>query len=89
MRSAALPRLAHALFLIACEASFSQSRRCPDHPDDAAGEAWLIALVATIGSVVGPDTASAGGIQGRPLLDFYGYSGQFEEFAAMAQRGGG
>ena len=98
MRSAAHRHALPALFLIAfVEASFF-----PIPPDvliipmilAAREKAWLIALVATIGSVVGGFLGYGIGwglfeVIGRPLLDFYGYSGQFEEFAAMYNEWGG
>ena len=91
MRSAAHRNALPALFLISLiEASFF-----PIPPDvliipmvlAAREKAWLIASVATAGSVLGGFLGYAIGwglfeTLGRPLLDFYGYGAQFAEFAA-------
>ncbi|SME97809.1 membrane protein YqaA, SNARE-associated domain [Tistlia consotensis] len=49
--------------------------------------AWIVALVATLGSVLGGLAGYAIGYflyetVGRQILDFYGYSAQFKEFTA-------
>lgn len=53
----------------------------------ARDKAWLIALVATAGSVLGGFVGYGIGwglfeTVGRPVLEFYGYAGQFADFAA-------
>lgn len=97
MRSAAHRNALPALFLISLiEASFF-----PIPPDvliipmvlAAREKAWLIASVATAGSVLGGFLGYAIGwglfeTLGRPLLDFYGYGAQFAEFAAAYNKWG-
>ncbi|WP_366555303.1 YqaA family protein [Aquibaculum sediminis] len=53
----------------------------------ARDKAWLIALVATAGSVLGGFLGYGIGwglfeTLGRPVLEFYGYAGKFADFAA-------
>jgi membrane protein YqaA with SNARE-associated domain len=82
----------HALLALAAVA-FIESSIFPIPPDVLLvpmilanrGQAWLIASVATVASVVGGLAGYAIGYFlfeeiGRPLLDFYGYQGKFDVF---------
>ncbi|MDH5189471.1 MAG: DedA family protein [Rhodospirillaceae bacterium] len=81
-----------ALFFIA----FVESSFFPIPPDilllpmvlAARGNAWKIAAVCTIGSVLGGIAGYGIGFflyesVGRPVLDFYGYGAKFEAFQAL------
>ena len=82
----------HALRVLALIA-FAESSVFPIPPDvllipmvlAAASRVWLIAAVATVASVLGGMLGYAIGALlfeaiGRPILDFYGYVGQFADF---------
>jgi membrane protein YqaA with SNARE-associated domain len=82
----------HALWVLAAVA-FIESSVFPIPPDvliipmvlAAPARAWRIALVATVASVVGGGLGYLIGAAlfetlGRPLLEFYGQMGSFEEF---------
>lgn len=82
----------HALWVLAAVA-FIESSVFPVPPDvliipmvlAARGQAWRIAAVATVASVVGGGLGYLIGAAlfetlGRPLLEFYGQMGSFEEF---------
>lgn len=82
----------HALAALAA-VSFIESSIFPVPPDlllvpmilAARERAWLIAAVCTVGSVLGGAAGYAIGYFlfeeiGRPLLEMYGYAGQFAEF---------
>ena len=82
----------HALWVLAAVA-FIESSVFPVPPDvliipmvlAARGQAWRIAAVATVASVVGGGLGYLIGAAlfetlGRPLLEFYGQMGSFDEF---------
>ena len=92
MALAARPRAEWALAAVA----FAESSFFPIPPDILLipmvladrTRAWRYAMVATIASLIGGLAGYLIGAfvfdqVGRPLLEFYGYSTRFEEFAAM------
>lgn len=92
MRAAASKRAPQALFTV----SFIESSFFPIPPDvmlipmciAERAKAWYFAAVATLGSVLGGIAGYAIGyflfdIIGKPLLDLYGYSDKFQEFAGQ------
>jgi len=92
MALAARPRAEWALAAVA----FAESSFFPIPPDILLipmvladrTRAWRYAMVATIASLIGGLAGYLIGAfvfdqVGRPLLEFYGYSARFEEFAAM------
>ena len=97
MRSAAHRGALPTLFLI----SLIEASIFPIPPDvliipmvlAARDRAWLIAGVATVGSVLGGFLGYGIGwglfeTIGRPILEFYGYAAKFEEFAAAYNKWG-
>ena len=98
MSFAAHPHALWALFFIA----FIESSFFPIPPDilllpmvlAARGNAWKIAGVCTLGSVLGGFAGYAIGYflyesVGQPVLEFYGYSEKFVAFQAMYNEWGG
>jgi membrane protein YqaA with SNARE-associated domain len=94
-RTIALSAHRHALLALAL-ISFIESSVFPIPPDvllipmvlAARDRAWIIAGVATAASVLGGFAGYAIGSVffeglGRPILDFYGYTEKFREFAAL------
>ena len=92
MALAARPRAEWALAAVA----FAESSFFPIPPDILLipmvladrTRAWRYAMVATVASLIGGLAGYLIGAfvfdqVGRPLLEFYGYSARFEEFAAM------